>query len=329
MTVTGHDHLRAEFPLRGKRIFVAGHQGLVGSALVRRLKGEGGIILTVPHSELDLTRQAETERWMRAERPDAIFIAAARVGGIAANARYPVEFLYENMMIGCNIMRAAHETGVQKLMWLGSSCIYPRNSPQPIREEMLLSGPLEPTNEAYAIAKIAGIKLAQFYNRQYGDCFISAMPTNLYGPNDNFDPETSHVLPALIRRIHEAKVSGAPSVTLWGTGTPLREFLHVDDLADACVHLMKHYGGSEHVNIGAGEEISIRDLASLIAEIIGYEGQFAYDTGKPDGTPRKRLDTARMEAMGWRARISLRDGIRDLYTRWRTEVETRETAPVA
>ncbi|KXF78718.1 GDP-fucose synthetase [Paramesorhizobium deserti] len=329
MTFVERDHDRAHFPLRGKRVFVAGHRGLVGSALMRRLRTEGCTILTASHRELDLTRQMQTERWMRAERPDAIFIAAARVGGIAANARYPVEFLYENMMIGGNIMHAAHETGVQKLLWLGSSCIYPRNAPQPIREEMLLSGTLEATNEAYAIAKIAGMKLAQFYNKQYGDCFISAMPTNLYGPNDNFDPETSHVLPALMRRIHEAKVNGSPSVTLWGTGTPLREFLHVDDLADACVHLMKNYSGSEHINIGAGQEISIRDLASLIAEIIGYQGHFAYDTSKPDGTPRKRLDTSRMEAMGWRARIDLRGGIGDLYIRWLANTETREIAAVA
>ncbi|GAB1580862.1 GDP-L-fucose synthase family protein [Phyllobacterium phragmitis] len=329
MTIVGHDHEHADFPLRGKRVFVAGHAGLVGSALVRRLRTEDCVILTVPHGEVDLTRQVETERWMRAERPEAVFVAAARVGGIAANARYPVEFFYENTMIACNIMHAAHEVGVRKLMWLGSSCIYPRDAPQPLREEMLLTGPLEPTNEAYAIAKIAGIKLAQFYSRQYGDCFISAMPTNLYGPNDNFDPETSHVLPALIRRIHEAKVNGAPSVTLWGTGRPLREFLHVDDLADACVHLMKHYSGLEHVNIGAGQEISIRDLASLIAEIIGYGGQFAYDTTRPDGTPRKRLDTSRMEAMGWRARISLREGISDLYVHWLVKGEAREAAASA
>ncbi|PRD41691.1 GDP-fucose synthetase [Phyllobacterium phragmitis] len=326
---TGHDHEHGQFPLRGKRVFVAGHAGLVGSALARRLRTEGCTVLTVQHGQLDLTRQLQTERWMRAERPDAVFVAAARVGGIAANARYPVEFLYENIMIAGNIIHAAHETGVRKLLWLGSSCIYPRNAPQPIREEMLLTGALEATNEAYAIAKIAGLKLAQFYNKQYGDCFISAMPTNLYGPNDNFDPETSHVLPALIRRIHEAKMSGLQSVTLWGTGTPLREFLHVDDLADACVYLMKNYSGCEHVNIGAGEEISIRDLASLIAEIVGYRGSFAYDTTKPDGTPRKRLDTSRMEAMGWHAGIGLREGISDLYARWLTAIEKPEIAAVA
>ncbi|RCS22652.1 GDP-L-fucose synthase [Phyllobacterium salinisoli] len=324
-----HGDEHAHFPLRGKRVFVAGHTGLVGSALVRRLEREGCTVLTVPHGQVDLIRQAPTESWMRAKRPDVVFVAAARVGGIAANARYPVEFLYENMMIAGNIMHAAHETGVQKLLWLGSSCIYPRNAPQPIRENMLLSGPLEATNEAYAIAKIAGMKLAQFYNRQYGDCFISAMPTNLYGPNDNFDPETSHVLPALIRRIHEANVTGAPSVMLWGTGTPLREFLHVDDLADACVYLMKAYSGCEHVNIGAGEEISIRDLASLIAEIVGYRGSFVYDTTKPDGTPRKRLDASRMEAMGWRARIRLEEGIRDLYARWLAAIGEPEMAAMA
>lgn len=304
------------FSLYGKRVFVAGHSGMVGSAIMRRLREEHCTILTVAHKELDLTRQHETEQWMRAARPEAVFIAAARVGGILANARYPADFLYDNVMIAANIIHAAHECGAEKLLWLGSSCIYPRDAAQPIHESALLTGPLEPTNEAYSIAKIAGLKLAQFYRQQFGKCFITGMPTNLYGPNDNFDPETSHVLPALIRKIHEAKVADAETITLWGSGTPLREFLHVDDLADACVHLMKHYSGSEPVNIGSGTEISINDLALMIADIVGYNGRLRYDRTKPDGTPRKRLDTSRMDKLGWRPAVPLTLGIQDLYAYW-------------
>ncbi len=260
---------------------------------------------------------------MRANRPDVVFVAAARVGGIAANSRYPVEFLYDNAMIALNIMRAAHAIGVEKLLWLGSSCIYPRNAPQPIDETALLTAPLEPTNEAYAIAKIAGAKFAEALSRQYGRGFITAMPTNLYGPNDNFDPETSHVLPALIRKIHEARVTGQRSVTLWGTGRPLREFLHVDDMADACVHIMKHYSDVQPINIGAGRELSISQLASMIAEVVGFEGTFLFDTSKPDGAPRKLLNTAKLTALGWRPRIALEDGLRDVYQRWLAAEEKR------
>lgn len=308
------------FPLAGKRVWVAGHTGLVGSALVRRLAAERCDVLTVSHRGLDLTRQAATEAWMRREQPQVVLIAAARVGGILANARYPAEFLHDNLMIALNVIKTAHEIGVEKLLWLGSTCIYPRNAAQPIREDSLLTGALEPTNEAYAIAKIAGLKLAEAYVRQYGRQFITAMPTNLYGPNDNFDPQTSHVLPALLRKIHEAKVEGRGTVTLWGTGKPLREFLHVDDLADACVFIARHYKGPEPINIGAGRELSIAALARLIAEIVGYEGAFVFDTSKPDGTPRKFVDASRLNALGWRAEISLEDGVRDLYRRWlRTE----------
>jgi GDP-L-fucose synthase len=306
----------AVLDLRGKRIWVAGHTGMVGSALVRRLASEDCEILTVSHDELDLTRQTPTEKWMRMARPEIVVVAAARVGGIVANSRYPADFLYDNAMIGLNVIRTAEELGVQKLLWLGSSCIYPRAAAQPMHEDVLLTGPLEPTNEAYAIAKIAGLKLAQACVTQHGSSFVTAMPTNLYGPNDNFDPETSHVLPALLRKVHEARVNGQRTVTIWGSGNPLREFLHVDDLADACVLILKRYEGLEPINVGTGSEISIRDLALLVADIVGYRGELVFDTSKPDGTPRKLLDASKMQGLGWTARVDLRSGIRELYTHW-------------
>ena len=304
------------YDLRGKRVWVAGHTGLVGSAIVRRLENEDCTLIKVLRQELDLTRQKPTEDWISEQRPQAIIVAAARVGGILANARYPTDFLYENLMIAANILHAAHASGVEKLLWLSSSCTYPREAPQPIREDMLLSGPLERTNEAYAIAKIAGSKLAAYYTTQHGRGFITAMPTNLYGPNDNFDPDNAHVIPALMRKIHEAKVAGRRQVVLWGSGAPLREFLYVDDLADACVFLMQNYSGSEPINVGAGKEISIRALAELIAEEVGFDGEFVHDASTPDGTPRKRLDTARLDALGWHPKTKLRDGIRAMYAHW-------------
>ncbi|MBN9046602.1 MAG: GDP-L-fucose synthase [Rhizobiales bacterium] len=316
MTSTDDVKTGPVWSLAGKKIFVAGHTGMVGSAILRRLQGEDCEILTATHSMLDLTRQGPTENFISGRRPDVIVIAAARVGGILANSQFPADFLYENIAIGMNLIHAAHHAGVERLLWLGSSCIYPRDAVQPLTEDALLTGPLEPTNEAYAIAKIAGLKYAEACARQYGDRFITAMPTNLYGPNDNFDLNSSHVLPALMRRIHEAKITGADHVTLWGSGAPLREFLHVDDLADACLHLLQFYNGTEPVNIGSGEEISIKDLAVTIARTVGYEGRFEHDPGKPDGTPRKRLDTARMEALGWKPRIRLEDGLRAVYRDW-------------
>jgi GDP-L-fucose synthase len=308
----------AGYALDGKRVFVAGHRGMVGAALVRRLGTEGCTILTVPRAAVDLRRQDAAERFFERERPDAVFLAAARVGGILENARRPADFIYDNLMIEANVIEAARRAGVGKLLFLGSSCIYPRLAPQPIAEEALLGGPLEPTNQPYAIAKIAGIELCTAYRRQHGSDFIAVMPTNLYGPGDNFDPLASHVLAALLRRIHEAKEAGAGSVTIWGSGAPLREFLHVDDLADACVFLMKTYSGPELVNIGSGDEVSIAELARLIAEIVGYEGGFAFDRSKPDGTPRKRLDPGRLDRLGWRRRIALRPGIESTY-RWYRE----------
>ncbi|SDP81428.1 GDP-L-fucose synthase [Phyllobacterium sp. YR620] len=312
MAETGDHH----FDLCGKRVWVAGHTGMVGSALVRRLQNEGCDLLQVSHDELDLTRQADTEAWMARARPDAIFIAAAMVGGIIANSTYPANFLYDNAMIAMNIMHTAHQLGVQKLLWLGSSCVYPKFAEQPISEDSLLTGALEPTNEAYAVAKIAGLKLAEAYARQYGQRFITAMPTNLYGPNDNFDLQNAHVLPALIRKMHEAKIAGSSKAIVWGTGTPKREFLHVDDLADACVFIMKNHAGPEIINIGSGREVSIGELAKLIAGIVGYEGTIVFDTTKPDGTPRKLVDPARLESMGWRPSVALEAGISDLYLRW-------------
>lgn len=303
------------FSLAGRRVWVAGHRGMVGAALTRRLASEGCTLLEATRAEVDLREQAAVRTWMKRQRPEAVFVAAATVGGILANDTRPAEFLYDNLMIEANIISAAHEIGVEKLLFLGSSCIYPRLAPQPITEAALMTGPLEPTNEWYAIAKIAGIRLAQAYRRQYGLHSISAMPTNLYGPNDNFDLASSHVLPAFVRKMHEAKVSRAESVVLWGTGEPRREFMHVDDLADALVHLMKVYDGEGHVNVGVGEDVSITELATICARVVGFEGRFVYDTSKPDGTPRKLLDVSLLASLGWRASIPLEDGIAATY-RW-------------
>ncbi|PUZ28116.1 GDP-fucose synthetase [Chitinophaga parva] len=296
------------------KIYVAGHRGMVGSAIVRRLQQEGfNNIIGRTSSELDLRQQTAVDAFFAAERPDYVFLAAAKVGGIVANNTYRAEFLYDNLMIQSNIMQAAHLHGTTKLMFLGSSCIYPKLAPQPLKEEALLTGLLEPTNEPYAIAKIAGIKMADAYRAQYGSHFISVMPTNLYGPNDNYDLERSHVLPALIRKFHTAKVTNAPEVVVWGTGTPLREFLHADDMADACVFLMKTYDEPGFLNIGIGEDISIADLARLVQRVIGYEGRLVFDTSKPDGTPRKLMDVTRLSNRGWKARIGLEEGIRSVY----------------
>ncbi|GAB1594594.1 GDP-L-fucose synthase [Lysobacter claricitrinus] len=303
-----------ELPLDA-RIFVAGHRGLVGSAIVRRLERDGySNLLVRSRKELDLTEQAEVRAFFDLERPDFVFLAAAKVGGIHANATRPAEFLHENLMIQSNVIDAARRSGVRKLAFLGSSCIYPRLAPQPISEEALLTGPLEPTNEWYAIAKIAGIKQCQAYRQQYGFDAISLMPTNLYGPGDNFDLQSSHVLPALIRKFHEAHVRGDECVVLWGTGTPRREFLHVDDMADATLYLMRHYDGSDPVNIGVGSDVSILELANLVSEVVGYRGKIAHDLSKPDGTPRKLLDVTRLASLGWHARTSLDVGIRDTYS---------------
>lgn len=301
------------FPLAGKRVWVAGHRGMVGSAIVRRLATEGCEVLTAGRDVADLRRQADVEAWMAEARPDAIFLAAAKVGGILANDQFPADFLYENLMIEANIIDAAHRNDVAKLLFLGSSCIYPKLAPQPIVESALLTGPLEPTNEWYAVAKIAGIKLAQAYRRQHGRDFISAMPTNLYGPGDNFDLNSSHVLPALIRKAHEAKQAGADTITIWGTGSPRREFLHADDCADALVHLMKTYSDFEHVNVGSGEDITILDLAQMVCRVVGFEGEIVRDTSKPDGTPRKLMSGDRLRSMGWAPKIELEEGIARVY----------------
>ncbi len=298
------------------RIFVAGHRGLAGSAIVRRLSAAGfKNLLLRTRSELDLTCRAEVERFFEQERPEYVFLAAAKVGGILANSTYPVEFLRDNLAIELNVIDCAYRSGVKKLQFLGSSCIYPKLAPQPLKEDYLLSGPLEPTNEFYAIAKIAGIKLCQAYRAQYGFHAISLMPTNLYGPGDNFDLANSHVLPALMRKIHEAHVRGDSKVVIWGTGKPRREFLHVDDLADAALFLMQHYDEPEIVNVGTGEDIAIADLAAMLGRVIGFQGKFVYDSSKPDGTPRKLLDVSRLEALGWKHGISLQHGIEDTY-RW-------------
>ncbi|MFE8978357.1 GDP-L-fucose synthase family protein [Streptomyces cyaneofuscatus] len=300
----------------GSRIFVAGHRGLVGSAVARRLADDGHEVLTRGRDLLDLRDAARTETYLRDIRPDAVVLAAAKVGGIMANSTYPVQFLEDNLRIQLSVIAGAHAAGTERLLFLGSSCIYPRLAPQPIREESLLTGELEPTNEAYALAKIAGIVQTQSYRRQYGASYISAMPTNLYGPGDNFDLETSHVLPALIRRFHEAQRDGAPEVTLWGTGSPRREFLHVDDLAAACVRLLEAYDGDAPVNIGCGEDLTIRELAETIAEVTGYQGRIGWDTSKPDGTPRKLLDVSRLTSLGFKPQIPLRDGIARTYAWW-------------
>lgn len=301
------------FDLAGRRIWVAGHRGMVGAALVRRLAADGHQVLTAGRDAVDLTRQTEVEAWMRRDRPDVVVIAAARVGGIAANAARPVDFLLDNLQIETNVMAAAAETGVAKLLFLGSSCIYPKFAPQPMREDALLTGPLEETNQWYAIAKIAGIRLAQAYRQQHGLDFISAMPTNLYGPGDNYDLESSHVIPALIRKAVAARDSGAAAMTVWGSGTPLREFMHVDDLADALVFLLGHYSESDHINVGTGEEVTIADVARLVGDVVGFGGELAFDTSRPDGTPRKLMDSSRLLGMGWRPRINLRDGLADAY----------------
>ena len=300
------------YSLAGKRVWVAGHRGMVGSALVRRLESEDCEILTAERSELDLTDQRAVLGWMHNQRPQAVFMAAARVGGIHANDTRPVDFLRDNLLIETAVFAGAESVGVEKLLFLGSSCIYPKYAAQPLHEEALLTGALEPTNEWYALAKIAGIKLAQAYRKQFGCDFISAMPTNLYGPGDNFDLSSSHVLPALIRKVHEAWLKGS-AVEIWGTGAPLREFLYVDDCADACLHLMQHYSDDLHVNVGSGEEISILDLTRLVMEVVGYQGEIVTDPAKPDGTPRKLLDCGRLQALGWTPKVPLREGITRAY----------------
>ena len=304
---------RTPFELKSKTVFVAGHRGMVGAALVRRLARENVELLTVGRREVDLRDQAAVFKWFAEKKPQVVFLAAAKVGGIVANNTLRAEFLYDNLAIAANVIQAAHLNRAEKLMFLGSSCIYPKLAAQPLREDVMLTGPLEPTNEPYAIAKIAGIKMVEAYRSQYACDFINVMPTNLYGPGDNYHPEYSHVVAALIRRFHEAKLSGAPDVVVWGTGTPRREFLYVDDLADACVHLMKTYSHDELVNIGTGEDITIAEFARLVADAVGYNGGISYDTSRPDGTPRKLLDVSRLAKLGWRARTSLEDGIRLAY----------------
>lgn len=304
------------FRLNNKKIWVAGHKGMVGSALVRRLDREPCQVITADRDRVDLTEKSAVFDWVADQRPDAIIIAAAKVGGIHANNSAPVDFLQTNMEIQTNIISAAHNTDVPRLLFLGSSCIYPKMAAQPITEESLLTGPLEPTNEWYAIAKIAGIKLVQAYRKQYGRDWISAMPTNLYGPGDNYNLETSHVLPALLRKFHEAKINGDKEVVVWGSGTPLREFLHSDDLADALVFLLQNYSADEHINVGSGVEVTIRELAEIIAEVVGYEATLTFDPSKPDGTPRKLMDSGRLASLGWSDARPLKDGIRHAYEAW-------------
>jgi len=301
------------FPLTGKRVWVAGHRGMVGSAIVRRLASEGCEVVTATRAEADLKSPDQVRAFVADKKPDAIFMAAAKVGGIMANDTYPADFLYDNLMIAANVTEAAYREGVAKMLFLGSSCIYPKLADQPITEDALLTGPLEPTNEWYAIAKIAGIKLAQAFRKQHGCDFISAMPTNLYGPGDNFDLNTSHVLPALIRKAHEAKLSGADHMTIWGSGTPRREFLHADDCADACVFLMKSYSDFEHVNVGSGEDLEIIELARLVCEAVGFTGEIRTDTSKPDGTMRKLMSGEKLRALGWQSGVALKDGVAQTY----------------
>lgn len=304
------------------KIYVAGHRGLVGSAIVRNLEQKGYTnIIKRTHKELDLTSQEQVKAFFKKEKPDYVFLAAAKVGGINANNTYPADFIYENLAIETNVIKAAHDHKVKKLLFLGSTCIYPKNAPQPIKEEYLLSGYLEPTNEAYAIAKIAGLEMCKFFKRQYGDNFISCMPTNLYGPEDNFDLQNSHVLPALIRKFHEAKIENKKEVEIWGTGTPLREFLYVDDMADACVFLMENYDGEEHVNIGTGEELTIRELAETVKEVVGFEGELIFNANMPDGAPRKLCDVSKLRGLGWKHKVELKDGIRKAY-QWYLENES-------
>lgn len=301
------------FDITGRRIWIAGHRGMVGSALVRRLTSEGCEILVANRDELDLLDQAAVRDWMAANKPDAVVVAAAKVGGILANSSFPVDFLYNNLMIEANIMEAAHRNAVDRLLFLGSSCIYPKQAAQPIVEDSLLTGRLEPTNEWYAIAKIAGIKLAAAYREQYGRDYISAMPTNLYGPGDNFDLQSSHVLPALLRKAHEAKKNGADAITIWGSGRPRREFLHVDDCADAVTFILKSYSDIEHINVGSGEDISIRDLTKIVCDVVGFEGSIECDTSKPDGTMRKLMSGEKLHRLGWRPKTELREGIETTY----------------
>jgi GDP-L-fucose synthase len=307
------------FDLKGKSVFVAGHRGMVGAALVRRLAREGVELLTVAHRELDLRDQAGVSGWFAAKRPQVVFLAAAKVGGIVANNTLRAEFIYDNLLIAANVIHAAHVSGAEKSMFLGSSCIYPKLAPQPLREDSMLTGALEPTNEPYAIAKIAGIKMVEAYRSQYGSDFINVMPTNLYGPGDNYHPEYSHVTPALIRRFHEAKISDVSEVVVWGTGTPRREFLYVDDMADACVHLMKTYSDQDMVNIGTGEDITIAEFARLVAKAVGYTGAISFDHSRPDGTPRKLLDVSRLAKLGWQARTSLEEGVGLAYRAYLSE----------
>ena len=296
------------------KIYVAGHRGLVGSAIVRNLEDKGyKNIIYRTHKELDLTNQEAVRRFFEEEKPEYVFLAAAKVGGIHANNTYPADFIYDNLMIQNNVIKAAHDFEVKKLLFLGSTCIYPKMAPQPIKEEYLLTGSLEETNEAYAVAKIAGLEMCKFFKRQYGDNFISCMPTNLYGPNDNFDLKNSHVLPALIRKFHEAKVNNSEAVEVWGTGTPLREFLYVDDMADACVFLMENYDGEQHVNIGTGEEVSIRELAETVKEVVGFDGELVFNTDMPDGTPRKLTTVDKLHGLGWKHKVSLNEGIKLAY----------------
>jgi GDP-L-fucose synthase len=317
---------RSAIDLAGRRVWIAGEHGMVGSALMRRLAREGANLISVARAALDLRRQAETEAWVGKNRPEFIFVAAARVGGIFANSTYPGRFLYDNLMIQANIVEAARCVGVEKVMLLGSSCIYPRIAPQPIPESSLLAGPLEETNQWYAIAKIAGVKLAQAYRREYGVNLIAAMPTNLYGPNDNYDLQNGHVVPSMLRRIHESKINHDDRVVIWGTGTPRREFLHADDLADACVFLMKHWDNEDLVNIGSGQEVTIAELAKLTAEVVGWTGQFVFDSGRPDGSPRKLVDTSRLSALGWKPSIGLKEGLFSTYADFTKRLNAGEFA---
>ncbi len=317
------------YELGGKRVYVAGHKGMVGSAIVRRLERENCEVLTSDRS-IDLREQAAVREWFEANRPEAVILAAAKVGGILANDSFPAQFLYDNLMIEANVIEAARQAAAEKLLFLGSSCIYPKLAEQPIREDALLKGPLEPTNEWYAVAKIAGIKLCQAYRREYGSDFISAMPTNLYGPNDNFDLTSSHVLPALIRKAHEAKLARAQSIEIWGSGAPRREFLHVDDLADGCIFLLKEYSGEEHVNLGSGTDVTIAELAELVCNVVGFEGTITKDLSKPDGTPRKLMSSDKIVSMGWNPKITLLDGITMTYEYFRSHeaAEAGETGTV-